>query len=134
MSQPKRLTAADVMTTHVVTRGSHDDLARIAADMQRHQIGSVVIIENRKPVGIITERDFVGIVERVGTLIERSLAKDHMSAPLLTVQSDAPLADVIKLMGEKHVRHLVVLNENREVAGIVSSRDLMKVTKDIMSI
>ena len=134
MSQPKRLTAADVMTTHVVSRGSHDDLTRIAADMQRHQIGSVLIMEKRKPVGIITERDFVRIVERVGALLEKSLAKDYMTAPLLTVQSDATLVDVIKLMNEKHVRHMIVMNKNREAVGIISSRDLMKVTKDVMSI
>ncbi len=103
-----RLTAADIMTTQVVTRGSHDDLTRIAAEMQRHQIGSVVIMENKKLVGILTERDFVRMVERVGTFLERSLAKDHMTSPVFTVQSDAPLADVTKLMAEKHVRHLIV--------------------------
>ena len=134
MSQPKRLTAADIMTTQVVTRGLHDDLTRIAGEMQRHQIGSVVIMENKKLVGILTERDFVRIVERVGTLLERSLAKDHMTSPVLTVQSDASLTDVMKLMSEKHVRHLIVLNKNREVAGIISSRDVMKVAKDAMSI
>ena len=134
MSQPKRLTAADIMTTQVVTRGSNDDLTRIAAEMQRHQIGSVVIMENKKLIGILTERDFVRIVERIGTLLERSLAKDHMTSPVLTVQSDASLADVVRLMTEKHVRHLIVLNKNREVAGIISSRDLMKVTKEAVSI
>jgi CBS domain-containing protein len=122
------------MTTKVVTRGSHDDLTRIAAEMQRHQIGSVVIMENKKLVGILTERDFVRIVERVGALLEKNLAKDHMTSPVLTLQSDASITDVIKLMTEKHVRHLIVLKKNREVAGIISSRDLMKVTKDVMSI
>jgi CBS domain-containing protein len=122
------------MTTQVVTRGSNDDLTRIAAEMQRHQIGSVVIMENKKLVGILTERDFVRIVERIGALLERSLAKDHMTSPVFTVQSDASLADVVKLMTEKHVRHLIVLNKNREVAGIISSRDLMKVTKEAVSI
>jgi CBS domain-containing protein len=134
MSQSKRLTAADIMTTQVVTRGSHDDLTRIATEMQRHQIGSVVIMDNKKMVGILTERDFVRIVERIGTLLERGLAKDHMTSPVLTVQSDAPLADVVKLMTEKHVRHLIVLNKDREMAGIISSRDLMKVTKEAVSV
>lgn len=125
--------AADIMTTDVVTRGPHDDLTRIAAEMQRHEIGSVVIVENRKPVGILTERDFVRIVERVGALLEKNLAKSHMTTPVLSVRSETPLADVIKLMGEKHVRHLVVLGKNGELAGIISSRDVMKVTEEAMS-
>lgn len=91
MSQPRQLTAADIMTKHVVTKGPNDDLTRIAAEMQRHNIGSVVIVENRKPVGILTERDFVRIVEGVGALLEKSLAKHHMTTPVLGVQSDTPL-------------------------------------------
>jgi CBS domain-containing protein len=134
MSQPRQLTAADIMTKHVVTRGPNDDLTRIAAEMQRHNIGSVLIMENRKPVGILTERDFVRIVERVGALLEKSLVKDHMTTPVFSVRSDASLVDVIKLMSEKHVRHLLVLDKTGEVAGIISSRDLMKAAKDVMSI
>ena len=134
MSQPRRLTAADIMTKKVVTKGPNDDLTRIAADMQRHNIGSVVIVENRKLVGILTERDFVRIVERVGALLEKSLAKDHMTTPVFSVGSDASLVDVIRLMSEKHVRHLIVLDKNGQVAGVISSRDLMKAAKDVMSI
>jgi CBS domain-containing protein len=134
MSQPKRLTAADIMTKHVVTKGPNDDLTRIAGDMQRHNIGSVVIVENRRLVGILTERDFVRIVERVGALLEKSLAKDHMTTPVFSVGPDASIIDIIKLMSEKHVRHLIVLDKKAQVAGIISSRDLMKAAKDVMSI
>lgn len=134
MSEVRRLTAADIMTEHVVTKGANDDLTGIAAEMQRRNIGSIVIVENRRIVGILTERDFVRIVEQVGMLLDRNLAKDYMTKPVLTVQSDTPVADIIKLMREKHVRHLVVLDRNQKVAGMVSSRDLMKVTMDVMSI
>jgi CBS domain-containing protein len=134
MSQPGRLTAADIMTKKVVTKEPNDDLTRIAADMQRHNIGSVVIVENRKLVGILTERDFVRIVERLGALLDRSLAKDHMTTPVFSIGSDASILDIIKLMSEKHVRHLVVLDKNGQVTGIISSRDLMKAAKDVMSI
>jgi CBS domain-containing protein len=132
MSQPKPLVAADIMTKQVVTKGPNDDLTRIAGEMQRHQIGSIVIVENRKPVGILTERDFVRIVERVGALLEESLAKNHMTTPVLSVRADTSLADITKLMGEKHVRHLIVLDKHGEVSGIISLRDVMKVTKNFM--
>ncbi len=134
MPQVKQLTAADIMTEHVVTRGPEDDLTRIASEMQRHNIGSIVIVENRKIVGILTERDFVRVVEQVGMLLDKNLARDQMTQPVLTVQSDTPVADIIKLMKEKHVRHLVVLNRKQDVAGIISSRDLMKVATDVLSI
>jgi len=134
MSEPKRLTAADIMTKTVVTRGPYDVLTRIAAEMERNKIGSVVIVENRKLVGILTERDFVRIVERVGTMLEKNLAKDHMTTPVYSVGADASIVDVIRLMSEKHVRHLIVLDKKGEIAGIISSRDLMKAAKDVLSI
>ena len=122
------------MTERVVTGGPHDGLWRIANAMQRHDIGSVVIAEKGKILGILTERDFVRIVEQVGALLEKNLAIHHMSKPVLTVRSDTSVVDVIKLMREKHFRHLIVLNKAGEVAGIISSRDLMKVTADLMSV
>jgi len=134
MPPRKGLTAADIMTERVVTGGPHDGLWRVANAMQRHNIGSVVITEKEKILGILTERDFVRIVEQVGALLEKNLAIHHMSKPVLTVQSDASVTEVIKLMREKHIRHLVVLNKAGEVAGIISSRDLMKVAEDVMSV
>ena len=128
MSQPKRLTAADIMTKRVVTSKPDDDITRIAAEMKRQNIGSVVIAEKRKAVGMLTERDFVGIVEHVGTLLDKNLAKHYMTQPVITVQSDTPVADVAALMKEKHIRHIVVLNKNNEMAGIISQRDLTKLT------
>jgi len=131
MSQSKRVTAADIMTEHVVTGRPDDELTRLASEMRNRNIGSVVIAEGRKPVGILTERDFVRIVEQVGTVLHRNLAKHHMAQPVITVQSDAPLAEIAKLMKEKHIRHLVVLNKNKEIAGVISSRDLMKLTSGL---
>jgi CBS domain-containing protein len=130
-AQIKRLVATDVMTKQVVTSGPDNDLSRIASEMQRRKIGSVVILENQRVVGILTERDFVRIVENVGALLDKNLAKHHMTKPVVTVQSDALVTDIIKLMKEKHVRHVVVLSKNGELAGIISSRDLMKAATDI---
>jgi CBS domain-containing protein len=132
MSQPRGLTAADIMSEQVVTSGPNNDLSEIAAKMQRHRIGSVVIVEGGRLVGILTERDFVRIFEAVGMLLEKNQAKHYMAKPVITVQSDTPIHDVIKVMREKHVRHLIVLNKTGKVVGIISSRDLMKVAKDVV--
>lgn len=134
MQSRRGLTAADIMTGTVVTAGPRDGLWRIASQMQRHNIGSVVIVEKGKILGILTERDFVRIVEQVGALLEKNLAINHMTKPVLTVQPDTSASDVIKLMRDNHIRHLVVLNEAGEAAGIISSRDLMKVAAGVMAV
>jgi CBS domain-containing protein len=134
MSEPRRLTVRDIMTAPVVTSGPDDDLSGVAAEMRRHRIGSVVIMENQKIVGILTERDFVRIVEQVGTLLKRNLAKHYMAKPVITVQLDTSIANAIKLMRKEHVRHLIVLNKDLEMVGVISSRDLMKNTGETMEV
>lgn len=133
MSPFRRLRVVDIMSEHVVTGRTNDSLSRIAGEMERHRIGSVVIVENRKVVGILTERDFVRIV-RQGILLGRDRVKHYMTRPVVTVRSDASVADAIRLMRKKHVRHLPVLDRRRRLVGIVGSRDLMKVATEVVSI
>ena len=120
------------MSAAVVVSGPEDHISQIATSMERHKIGSVVIMEGRRIVGILTERDFVRIVEKVGMLLKEDLAKHFMAKPVITVQSDASVADAIKLMQANHIRHLVVLDKDLKMAGVVSSRDLMKVARESM--
>ena len=129
MSKLRELTAADIMVDHVVTGNINDSLAGIAADMERHKIGSVVIVENRRVVGILTERDFVRIVKE-GISGGRDRARHHMTRPAVTVRSDASVAAIIRLMRKKHIRHLPVLDKNRRLVGMIGSRDLIKVGTD----
>ena len=127
LSEFKPITVADIMTPRVVTGKPTDDLSGIAGEMRRHKIGSVVIMENQRIVGILTERDFVRIIEQLGSLVKKNQAKHYMVKPVITVQFDTPVREAIKLMREERVRHLIVLNKDLGVVGVVSSRDLMKV-------
>lgn len=127
-------TVADIMSTPVVISGPEDHISQIALSMRRHKIGSVVIVEDGRIVGILTERDFVGIVEKVGMLLKQDLAKHFMAKPVITVQSDTSVADAMKLMRSNHIRHLIVLDKDLKMVGVVSSRDLMKRAPDSMEI
>ena len=65
-------------------------------------------------------------------LLKEDLAKHYMAKPVITVQSDAPVTDAIKLMRTNHIRHLIVLDKNLKMVGMLSSRDLMKVARESM--
>ena len=125
---------ADIMSKSVVTSSPEDHISRIASSMQKHQIGSVVIMENRRIAGILTERDFVRIVEKVGVLLKEDLAKHHMAKPVITVQSDASVIEAMKLMQTNHIRHLIVLDKDLKMVGVISSRDLMKAARESMEV
>ena len=134
MRKPRPSTVADIMTKTVVISGPEDDISEIASSMQQHEIGSVVIMENHKIVGILTERDFVRIVEKVGMLLKEDMAKHFMAKPVVTVQSDASITDAINLMRTNHIRHLIVLDKDLKMVGMISSRDIMNSAQETMEI
>jgi CBS domain-containing protein len=132
MDKLRPRTVAEIMRTPVVTNNPDDPISQIASSMLQHNIGSVVITQNRRLVGILTERDFVRVVEKVGMLLKEDLAKHYMAKPVVTVRSDASVADAIRLMQANHIRHLVVLDKDLKMVGVVSSRDLMKAARETM--
>ena len=134
MPQARPLTVADFMTTGVITSDPEERISQIASSMQRHNVGSVVIMKNQRIVGILTERDFVRVVEKVGMLLKEDLAKHFMAKPVITVQADAPVTNAIKLMQANHIRHLVVLGKDLRMVGMISARDLMKAARESMEI
>jgi len=134
MARSRPHTVADFMSKRVITSGPEDHVSQIASSMQRHNVGSVVIMKNRRIIGILTERDFVRIVEKVGMLLKEDQAKHFMAKPVVTVQSDTSLTDAMKLMQAHHIRHLIVLDKNLRMIGMISARDVMKVARESMEI
>jgi CBS domain-containing protein len=91
-------------------------------------------MKNQRIVGILTERDFVRIVEKVGMLLKEDQAKHFMANPVITVQSDASIAAAVRLMQANHIRHLIVLDKDLRMVGMISARDLMRAARDSMEI
>ena len=114
------------MSSRLITSDPEDHISQIASSMQRHNVGSVVVVKNQRIVGILTERDFVRIVEKVGMLLQEDQAKHFMVNPVITVQSEASVMEAMRLMQANHVRHLIVLDKDLKMVGVISARDLMK--------
>jgi len=132
MAQARRQTVANFMSTRLVTSDPEEHISTIASSMDQHNVGSVVIMKNQRIVGILTERDFVRIIEKVGMLLKNDQAKHFMAKPVITVQSDASVADAVRLMQENHIRHLIVLDKDLKMVGVLSARDLMKTARESM--
>ena len=96
--------------------------------MSNNDIGSVVIVDDldaRKPIGIITERD---IVRTIGMIQPHQLLvsiREHMSHPLVTLSSNATVYDAIRLMYEKKIRRIIIL-EKEKLVGIITDKDIFR--------
>jgi len=118
------LEVRDVMTYPAITEDEDASVAKIVKEMKMSGISSVAIKKGDAPVGIVTDRDVVTKVIMKGRDPGEAKAKEIMSSPLMTIESDASLGRAGKVMIEKGIRRLPVI-ENGELVGIVSLRNIV---------
>ena len=115
----------DIMVRNVKTVRTDDSVWDAVVKMNKFRIGSVIVTNNGRPVGIITERN---ILERI---VEPRLdpssvkAKDIMSAPLITVDLNAAVEEAAQIMARKGIKKLPVVDGGR-VVGVVSTSDIVR--------
>jgi CBS domain-containing protein len=109
------------MTRAALTDRPDDDLAAAARKMWEQQTGSLLVLEGEELVGIITERDVLRAVA-TGTPLDTPVS-ELMSRDLITVEPGTSLREAARIMTEKWIRHLPVL-EAGQLVGVVSQRDL----------
>lgn len=116
----------DVMEKKVQTVDLNTNVKRSADLMAKKGIGSLVVVQNKVAVGIVTERDFVSKVIADGLDPKKVLLRDIMSTPLITIQPNAKVTEAAKLMNEYKIRRVVVTSEDGSLAGIVTAGDLAR--------
>ena len=124
---PKQRTVGDVMSAPPVTATSSETVAAAAARMQEKRVGSVVVVDGLRAIGIMTERDLV----RFGASgADASMAKvsEWMTEDPDTVSPDVEVADAWKSLAEHDYRHIPVVKDG-DLVGIVSMRDLMRIAQ-----
>lgn len=90
-------------------------------------IGSLVVMDNEKMVGIVSERDYARKVILKGKSSQNTPVKEIMTADLIHIHPNADLDHCLKLMTKHHIRHLPVVEKDRLV-GILSIDDVINVT------
>lgn len=93
--------------------------------MSEKEIGALVVLDKKKLVGIISERDYARKVILLGKTSKQTLVKEVMSTNLVSVTPDTSVEDAMVLMTGKHVRHLPVFEKTKFV-GIISIGDVVK--------
>ena len=93
--------------------------------MSQANIGAMVIVDEGRPIGIFTERDYLRKIALEGRSSRETRIEEVMSAPLITVSPAEPSQHAMETMTECRCRHLVVV-EGDEMVGIVSLGDLVK--------
>ena len=114
----------DVMNNSLITV-EKDDTIRLAIKKMVHgEFGAVVVTENGKLIGILTERDILKSIANEMMEPENKV-EIIMSTPLIAVNSSASLGEAAEVMLTNNIRRLMV-KENDEYVGIISQRELQR--------
>ncbi len=116
------------MTESVVTAEPQRTVREIAELMRERNVGSVVLVQERRPVGFITDRDLAVSVLADGR-DAGDHAADHASSPVITAEPGMNVEEAAELMVRHAVRRLVVVDGPR-LSGIVTLDDIASRTGD----
>ena len=108
----------------VVSVAASDSVLAAASLMNQRTIGSLVVLDGERVIGIFTERDVLRRVVVTGRDPATTAVKEVMTTPVATCRPETALAECRAFMTEKRIRHLPVV-EGRHLLGIVTIGDLM---------
>ncbi|MBK5260486.1 MAG: CBS domain-containing protein [Thermoanaerobaculia bacterium] len=121
---PKNKTIREVMTANPRTVTDKDKVIDAARIMRDQDTGVVPVVNGKKIIGMVTDRDIVVRAVADGKNLSDVSVNDVMTRKVQTVKEDTPVSEVMNLMSREQIRRVPVVNASDELVGIVSIGDL----------
>jgi CBS domain-containing protein len=114
----------------VLTTAADQTLGAVSQVLEEHNVGALVVSSDGQRVeGVISERDVVRTVARLGSEALGCLVSDAMTADVATCGLQTTVDELMAVMTKRRIRHVPVVSEGR-LAGIVSIGDVVKARHD----
>lgn len=131
-NMPTRVLVRDIMNSPVISAPPHSTVEDVASRMKEYKIGSIIIIENEKPLGIVTDWDIVS--NAVTKDIKPSLLKaSDIMQQLHTIEGEEGVTEAARLLRQHNIKRLGVVYKSKLV-GIISASDVISVTPDLVDV
>lgn len=114
-----------VMNKNILSVEKDTDLNIAVAKMECFSAGCILVEEDHKPIGILTERDMASLIMSDIQLSTLTMA-DVMSSPVVTVRSDISAYRAIEMMNLHKMRRLIVVDENEQIMGILLQENIIR--------
>ena len=119
------LKVRDVMVREVITVDENSTVKEAVDIMNEFQIGSLIVLEKGKAIGIVTERDFLRRVIGEGKDAKNTRVGEIMTTPLVVVEPSTDLEEAVKLMFQSKIKKLAVVDA-KKLVGIVTLTDIAR--------
>jgi CBS domain-containing protein len=123
------LTLADVPPLQIEAAKTVGEAVDAALESR---VGAIAVTENGRLVGIFTERDVMTKIVKPRLDPDRTVLRDVMSSPVWTVPATMHVQDALRLMLDRHVRHLIISSDGKAAQGILSIRNVMQYMLDYL--
>ena len=117
-------TVGDVMSKNVVTMERQDDVRRAWHLMSEKNVSSVLVVEDKRPLGILTERDVARFISH-NVLLDKLQVGEVMNTPVHTVAPERYIFEAVGRMEELEVRHLAVVDDAGVLLGVITQSDMV---------
>jgi PAS domain S-box-containing protein len=114
-----------VMSTDIKSVSKDATLAQAVQEMNTCQVSSIVIMDAKNPVGILSERDFVKLAH-YGDEVLSDKVTQHMSSPLKSIYKKCSVLEAEKILRAENIRRLTVIDDEEKLVGIITQHDLVK--------
>jgi len=114
----------EVMTPNPACVSEKDNIGDAAKIMAREDTGVVPVVDGKKVIGMVTDRDIVVRLVAEGKDPKQCRVDEAMTKTIRTIREDASIDDALNLMGNANVRRAPVVNDREEIVGIVSLGDI----------
>ena len=128
-SENVRRRCREIMTRNVKTASREMTLREVAALMRDGDMGAMPVVENGKLVGIVTDRDIVVRAIADGKDVSTAIG-DVMTTEIFSARENDFVFEAIRLMGDRQVRRVPIINETGELVGIIAMADVALETED----
>ncbi len=115
---------SEIMQRDVVKTPPTSTLEEAAKSMQERNVGSIVVVEADKAVGVLTERDFLKQAA-LGSDPKQVKVRSAMSSPAISCELSTKIDDAYSIMRKHRIRHLVIEDNKGKPVGVLSIRDLI---------
>ncbi len=123
----KTLTIEYWMSKNAAVIDKEETVFGAVKEMVERKIGSVIAVDkDHKPIGILTERDILKKIVALGFDAQAIKVKDAMAKNVITINISDTYTTANKLIRDRNIRHLPVVNVDGKLVGVVSVRDLRK--------
>ena len=113
----------DIMQKNVITIEQDKTSLDVATILKEKEISFLVIMENEKPIGIVTERDIVKKIAAEDKVASKTPLKEIMSKKFRWVTPDTTIEDAVQKMINNNIRRLIVL-ENDNLVGVITQTNM----------